>query len=230
MRARIAGNTTTAAVSRVRLRVDVQAVSPRGAVAAAAPAAEVAYVLLVVGAELDTTGRYRYIPDIAVITDAAALSVAKPFTDSAATNDAATRATTKALADSVTLQEYFLATLVFLRDFADTASVSDAAPVLSVSKELLDSASTTDALNVVVDKFLADGVAMNDSFDLSDGALWAFSKSVVNVVFVSDAATLSTNKENSDMITVQDAGSLRSQGYCDFSYFAEDYVGDSRTF
>jgi hypothetical protein len=35
-------------------------------------------------------------------------------------------------------------------------------------------------------------------------------------------------KQESALTT--DGGSIRSQGYCDFSYFAEDFVGASRTF
>lgn len=40
--------------------------------------------------------------------------------------------------------------------------------------------------------------------------------------------SLSLVKQESALTT--DGGSIRSQGYCDFSYFAEDFVGASRTF
>jgi len=33
-----------------------------------------------------------------------------------------------------------------------------------------------------------------------------------------------------DEASLTDAGSYRSQNYCDFAYFAEDYVGASGTF
>jgi len=33
-----------------------------------------------------------------------------------------------------------------------------------------------------------------------------------------------------DSSALSDSGSIRSQGYCAFDYFAEDYVGDIRTF
>jgi hypothetical protein len=45
-----------------------------------------------------------------------------------------------------------------------------------------------------------------------------------------DATSLSPEKAIADMIELADAGSLVAQNYCDITYFAEDYVGESRTF
>lgn len=45
-----------------------------------------------------------------------------------------------------------------------------------------------------------------------------------------DATFLSIGKRFADTMALSDSGSLRMQNYCEFSYFAEDYVGSSLTF
>lgn len=212
------------------LRASVSAVHPIAGVQASVAAADVAYVLLTVNANLDTTGRFRYIPEIVVVSDAVALAVAKALSSPAVlTSDEVVLETVKGLSDSVSFTEAFLATLVFLRDFADSATVVDAA-TLAVDKPLADGVVVQETVAQAITKVLASGVAMNDSFEAGDGLLYSFAKGINNVVFAADAATLSHSKGVSDMIAAADAGSLISQGYCDLTYFAEDYVGESRTF
>jgi hypothetical protein len=229
MGAKLSGGTSTASVSAVRARASVTATGLNAISSAATPAADVAYILLTVGASLDTSGRYKYLPEIVVISDAVQKLVEKATQDSVSVTDAVTLSTTLGLADSISFTETFLATLVFIRNLADSVAVSDQT-TLDPEKRLTETVALTETLQYAFNKYLADGVAIGDSFEAADGLLYAFSKYVSNVVFVQDSAVLYPSKVFSDMISVQDAGSLRSQGYCDFSYFAEDYVGASRTF
>lgn len=212
------------------LRVSVSAIHPVVGVQAPVAAADVAYILMTVDANLDTSGRFRYIPEVVVVSDAVALAVTKALSSpSVLTSDEAVLETIKGLSETVSLSEAFVITLVFLRDFADTATITDLAS-LELSRPLLDGASVSDVSTRLLTKVLASGVAMNDSFEAGDGLLYSFAKGVSNVVFAADATALSQFKSVSDMITPADAGSLVSQGYCDPTYFAEDYVGESRTF
>jgi hypothetical protein len=155
------------------------------------------------------------------------------------------------LSEASVVDDSFARTIAFVRSFADTYGVTDSS-VIAYIKGLYDTFTATDAITTITfAKFLADGVAMNDAFDATDGAEWAFTKGVSNIVFTGDSfsravdynrgfsdATTSTDdtkffdfvKSLADNTATSDTGSLRSQGYCDFSYFAEDYVGDSRTF
>jgi hypothetical protein len=303
MPAVILGNTTTSSTAVVRLRASVGVVDPVVAVQQVTPAADVQYILMTPSAFLDTTGRYRYIPQLVVVSDAVALGVEKVLSSPGVSlTDALAHLTTKGLADSVSLSEVFLATLVFLRDFTDSVDVPDA-HVIAFSKALVDNFALTEVVSRVFTKSLSSGVAMNDSFDLGDGAVFVFTKGVMNVVFAADTQTktvtkgvtdtqvladtlsynfakaladsvaaaeaislassklltdtagavdaavlafskladpdsvsladavfLSPNKAFSDMIEPADAGSLVAQSYCDITYFAEDYVGESRTF
>ena len=225
----LSGGATGASVSAVRARASVAATGFNVVTSADIPVADVAYILLAVGASLDTSGRYKYIPDIVVVSDAVQKLVQKTVRDSVFTSDFVALATTLGISDSVSFTEAFVAILTYVRSFSDSVSLSDQTTV-SFSKSLADSAALTDALQYTFSKFLSDGVAINDSFAATDGLLYTFAKYTSNVVFAQDAAVLYPSKVISDMISVQDAGSLRSQGYCDFSYFAEDYVGASRTF
>lgn len=229
MVAKLSGNTSTASVAVVKARASVTVASPVFLTTAALPASEIAYILLFVSAQSDTTGRYRYIPEVTVISDAVNKAVAKAVKDSVTTGDKVSISSSIRLVDSVAFTETFLATLVFIRSFTDAVTMPDSLKS-STTKSLADALVSTDALRSTINKYLADGVAMIDSFSATDGLLYAFSKYLSNVIFVQDSVVVYPSKVFSDMIFTQDAGSLRSQGYCDFSYFAEDYVGESRTF
>ena len=57
-----------------------------------------------------------------------------------------------------------------------------------------------------------------------------FTRTFLNNSDVTDNDVLNVGKKHSDTTSMTDVGSLRSQGFADFTYFAEDYVGASRTF
>lgn len=320
MTARITGVTPVVSVSEIKPRVSLSVIDPkvdaawqlaqaqttaellRAVTTAAIPASDVAYILLRSDASLDTTGRFRYIPDVFIVTDAVAKAVVKGFSSTAAAGDSFSFDAHKVLEDSVSFAEFFVVTLIYLRDFEDYVSPGDT-HVVEFLKAVADSVATTDAVARQFSKLLTDGVAMNDSFDIGDGLEFAFSKAIVNVVFTNDETTkevskgvpdlatvadflqfvlakavsdltvivdsvalqadlyksdvtvlldalardvaksilgdsaglfdstnLSTEKAVSDMISAADSGSLVSQNYCDPTYFAEDYVGEYRTF
>lgn len=65
---------------------------------------------------------------------------------------------------------------------------------------------------------------------MSDSEVLNTSKNLSDNGGIIDAQVVQFTKVSSDSGVTADSGSLRSQGYCDFTYFAEDYVGASRTF
>lgn len=93
------------------------------------------------------------------------------------------------------------------RYITDTVSVSDEINKL-FGKSFSDAVSTSDSSTRTVTKPFVDSVSTSDSF----------------------SRTINYNRSFSDSVGTSSSGSLRSQGYCDFTYFAEDYVGYSRTF
>jgi hypothetical protein len=97
-------------------------------------------------------------------------------------------------------------------------------------KARADAFTFTELLSRSLTRTIQDGFAMNDSADLADGITYQTVKYVNNLAFVTDAKVLSSSLGKTDTVSLVSAGILTSQSYCDLSYFAEDYVGNSRTF
>ena len=95
-----------------------------------------------------------------------------------------------------------------------------------VTDDLDGEASTEDDQDIFFVKTCADIGAASDTFRRAAGYLRAFTENGATTEF----QVKLTTKASSDSAAFTDAGDLRSQGYCDFTYFAEDYVGASRIF
>lgn len=229
MAARILGNTTAASVTSVKLRAGVASVVPVVGLSSVYPVSDVAYILMVVGAYLDTTGRYKYTTDIFSVADAASLNTSKTAdADAFALADDTTFGTIKGLSDTASLSDSVVTVLIFIRDFADTTSPTDAKTLL-ISPAYSDAVVPSDAATRSFSKTLTDSFALNDLSDAA-GPDWSFSDYTNNVVSATDTSVVSSDKGFSDSLSSSDSGTVISQGYCDITYFAEDYVGESRTF
>lgn len=229
MAAQITGNSTSASVAPVKLRAGISTVVPIAGVTRVYPVADVAYILLATSAYLDTTGRFKYTTDVFSLADLAALSTGKiADADSIAFSDGQVFSTDKGVADTATIGDNFVAVLIFIREFNDTTSTSDANTLL-ISPAYSDSVTTSETTAFSISKALADAFALNDLSDAA-GPDWSFSDYTNNTVSTSDSATVTNTKGLADSLSLADSGTLISQGYCDLTYFAEDYVGDYRTF
>jgi hypothetical protein len=229
MAATITGNSTSATVASVKLRASVSTVIPIVGLTRIYPVSEVAYILLAVSAYLDTTGQFKYLTDLFSVTDTTSFSTSKiADVDTFTTVDDTTRSTGKGLSDSATIGDSVLTVLIFIRDFTDTTSLADAKTLL-VSPAYSDTFTTSETVARSLSKTLTDSFALNDLSDAA-GPTWSFSDFTNNVVSTSDSTTVTNTKGLSDSLSSSDSGTLISQGYCDITYFAEDYVGESRTF
>lgn len=146
----------------------------------------------------------RSLADSSAAQDAIAFELARVFEDAYAAADDAAKATQKPLDDGATINadEYVLA---FGKAPSDAPILTESL-IVDLAKLLYD-ASTA-----------ADVVCLHVSTQESD------------TLAVSDVKSLGPNKVLNELASTTDAGSLRSQGYADFTYFAEDYVGASRAF
>ena len=110
-----------------------------------------------------------------------------------------------------------------LREWFDTATVSEVFALL-LSRGLFDAAAVSDYCQAILNKTVFDTVGTQDSITKSaakgstDGGLFTDGKAVA----------MSTVKNESTLIS--DTGSLCNQSYTSSDYFAEDYVGVSRSF
>jgi hypothetical protein len=131
----------------------------------------------------------------------------------------------KTRTDAASVAETLLIVASFLRTFSDASSTSDAV-TLGTQKSVVDNLALTDTVTLLytVNRFFTEAAAVTESSSKT------FSRPRADSAFLGDAATTSPNKGLFETTSFTDAGSLRSQGYADFTYFQEDYVGASRTF
>ena len=229
MAAQITGNSTSATVASVKLRASVSTVVPVVGLTRVYPVADVAYILLAVSAYLDTTGRFKYTTDVFSVADATALNTSKTAdADSFSLADSQVFSTDKAVTDTATIGDSVATVLIFIRQFDDTTSLADAKTLL-ISPAYSDTFTTSETTAFSISKALSDSFALNDLSD-ANGPDWSFSDYTNNTVSTSDSTTVTNTKGLSDSLSSSDSGTLISQGYCDITYFAEDYVGDYRTF
>lgn len=168
------------------------------------------------------------------VAEAHIFALTKPLTDSSGVADVPSMQPTKALTDAHSASDDD--TIDFTK-FAgvDLASFADN-NLFSISKFLNDQtfvtddldgeASTEDDQEIAFVKTRTDIGAASDTFHRAAGYLRAFTENGATT----DSQVKLTTKVSSDSAAFTDAGDLRSQGYCDFTYFAEDYVGASRIF
>lgn len=198
-------------------------VSLRVSVTREVPLAELDYVLMNVGARLDTTGLFRFIPDLVAVVDGTAYSLSKALGDTVSTPDATSVSALKALADGLTMADN--ETVSALKALADTAPtlddetidvaklLMDAPQVLDLvakvlSRPLADTFGTTDDETVAALKGLSDSVALQDTI----ATLLLFIRNFSDTVAVADDDTfVFTPATKVEQITVADLDNIDYQ-------------------
>ena len=116
----------------------------------------------------------------------------------------------------------------FDRAFINTGSVDDSL-VTFISKSLFDSVGAVDLVttvsvtNLTLSELLAAAESELSLIGVDKGNVLAAST-------VQDFVDIIPNLGKNELADAFDSGVLYNQGYCDIDYFAEDYVGDVRTF
>lgn len=181
----------------------------------------------------------RPLDDSFSVSDSPSLEPGKVFTDDASFVDAQTFAVSLDKADTVNVSEDIV--LSFATTADDSANLSDSA-ALSVGLTLADAGSFTDAsvfaislakdeTPTISDAFsYAGDKPLSDSASVAESAALQFSSPASDSFSITDANVLNFGLGPSDTATFTDAGSLLNQDYTEAFYFAEDYVGTSRTF
>lgn len=162
------------------------------------------------------------------LSDEDTLDFSKVINDGVAMNDGADvadgllMAYTKAVMNIVFASEAKV--IAFSKALATSQSVDDSL-AFELGKPLAHAFGLNDIATLVVSLLKADSVTPSDAYS------YAFDKSILgDTASLTDFVSKNPGKGLSSTSTVDDSGSLLSQGYCDITYFAEDYVGESRTF
>lgn len=135
----------------------------------------------------------RAFADSATVTDAPALTVTLPKTDTLSASDEATRSFDKGLTDAPTVQDVFSRTVSFDRDFSESLPIADSA-ALELSLARTDSTSLTDQFSKVVSYVRG----FSDSSSLSDIASAAVTKGLADASVLSEAYAAALTKGLTD--------------------------------
>lgn len=171
--------------------------------------------------------------DAAAVADAIAGQVQQMFDDIAtgtddfdgltSAEDDQTMQFTKVLPDIALTVEDFLLALLAQREFVELATALDAVG-LTLERALDESAVATDAAAVALDRPLAEQALGSDVASLT------FSPPYFELATAAELYGQSTTKALDDQPRSADAGYLFFLDYGSPDYFAEDFVGETRTF
>jgi hypothetical protein len=175
---------------------------------------------------------FRFFFEILGLSDAQTKSIGKSLSDSQAITDLSAQSVGKALSDSSGTADS--AALGFGTVQSDSGSTSDQIDSFAIGKPLQDTSSVSENQTMDFHKFIDELAGVTDDLDgeasAEDDQEMTFTKVRSDLSTISDSFAYSSMSAVSDTIGSNDTGSLRSQGYCAFDYFLEDYVGASRTF
>ena len=178
----------------------------------------------------------RPVSDTTFITDPIAKSFSTGFSDNTGiSEDAALLAVSKILSETPSTADQ-LKFLPFGKNPSDAPVATDAITSRSFTKLLTDIVDSTDdidgAASTQDDQELQFAKVTTNIASLTDVLFLAttFNRAYTDAFGVTDGDVLNFGKRPSETTSMTDAGSLRNQGYADFTYFQEDYVGASRTF
>jgi len=114
--------------------------------------------------------------------------------------------------------------------FADFVSISDSASIFrGRSQSTIDNTVITDSNIIALNKVI------NNSSVITDTSTKSIVKILRDFILVNDSANINQGgndyeSNQGDLSNIEDSGYLFMTDYADITYFAEDYVGESRTF
>lgn len=131
--------------------------------------------------------------------------------------------------------------LTFNRSITDTSNINDSVNIVpnkgindttSISETVVSSIGANYVEVPSVQELISKDISVlkTDNYIVSDTPSIGVQQVLANAAALIDTVLLSVTSGLSDTVGAGSTGSLYSQGYVDFSYFAEDYVGDSRVF
>lgn len=180
-------------------------VIPTMAVDMVTPSMGVTYAFPVMDAILDVRGLHFNINDVLQVQDSYTAEVQKTEEDLVLFEDESSWELELDKQETVYFNDLFNRLCLFQRTFNENVVIGDAAS-LSVAKWFYENLGITDSVSIVNTKALDDGVTFQESL---------FEK------------TLTQSK--SDSINISDSFFLTTNDYSDLTYFAEEYVGVTRT-
>tara|TARA_E500000081_G_scaffold147156_1_gene171051 strand:+ start:1699 stop:2880 length:1182 start_codon:yes stop_codon:yes gene_type:complete len=177
----------------------------------------------------------KVVSDTPRVTDNAVRQTTRPLTDNAVVSDAHAVTQSKTISNATSVSDNLL--LARSKGLTDTGHAAEN-NIFSVGKGLSNSAEATDLFTSqrTFSRSFTDTAYATDDIDgaasVLDDQEVQFVKARSDIASVSDSIIVLKTIPLflTETPSFADAGSLISQGYCDLSYFASDYVGATRTF
>lgn len=171
----------------------------------------------------------KALADASSVADSASLAHSKSLADvlSAPADSLSSIGVSKGVADSATITETILTTLIFIRELAEAIGNSDSAS-LANSLPKAETLASTDSSTRSAGKNLSEGLNLIDNMD--GDIEYNIVKLVGELLVSSDGQAIDFATQSSDNVLTSSSGSLTMQDYSDITYFLTDYVGESRAF
>jgi len=170
----------------------------------------------------DTLNVGKNSADSTYISDIETLASGKYSVDSSVFTDSNTFSFNKPLLDNTLFTDIDI--LAVGKNTSETVSGITDDETFATVKALADNPLFTETHNFNFGKLLSDTPVMGDVLAIQ---MLTASTDILNT---SDLISVAVNRQILDTASLTDSGLLRSQGYSDFAFFAEDYVGASRNF
>ena len=188
---------------------------------------------------------YKAVSDASSVSESIAIAMdyVRSLGDSSSALEDLSVAIDKVFADAAGVSDVINILLIFNIGLADSAVINDD-QILSSGISTFDVGTTSDNQNSDFLKSISDLPFLTDLADL----VATYNRLIGEVALIIDLPSIGierplddissseddavklTAKNENDASLVADSGTLRSQDYCEFSYFAEDYVGEFRQF
>jgi hypothetical protein len=224
----------SATVSAQKPAASASYVAPTVVAASVIPAADIAYISMVFSADIDVSGLFSYKIDSVSMQDGKSISFTKSPSESFVVLDGIAHVFEKSASDSVSLDDLAVATLIFIREFAETQDISDstlfafakyaASSVLlsddadkSMSLSKTESVALLDLAAKTVAKYFVDSVNsgdtaylntqkfFNESQSIADSVVQDISKLLADDAIPADALAFSITKSLSDGFGMNDS-------------------------
>jgi hypothetical protein len=134
----------------------------------------------------------------------------------------------KVLADQVVMTDAAIANRLYIRVFTDDFTVPDFESLVFEAGTTTETASTSDTYNHALTKNFFESTVLLDNMD--GDIQYNIIKLISELLTPADSKVIDFAANKSDNVSSSDSGMLSMQDYSDITYFAEDYVGISRTF
>lgn len=205
-----------------------------------------------VASEVISRGTGKSLTELATGSDLLSKSSGKNPNDMLSASEISIKSIGKVSTESVATTDILSKTTSFVRALSDAPVIADASSK-SFGKDAVDSVQSLDTRLLSVNKVLSDiayatddvnGASAGDDQTIqffksrSDAVLSqdiiaivsTFSRVYSDTAYTSEVSAKAFDKSREDQAVTSDSGFVKSQGYCDISYFMEDYVGAIRTF